>query len=127
MSLSGRIKIGMMMQGISSPAELASRLHLNRQTVHKWLSGEVSAIEPEHLFKLAELLEVDPKWLATQKGDPQPPERVTPELRQLIATYNALGERDQRLLQKHGTSMLEETGKTSPAQPFKQQPTEKQK
>jgi transcriptional regulator with XRE-family HTH domain len=119
MSLAGRIKIGMAMQGIDSVSELARRVKLNRQTVHKWWSGEVDTIDLENLFRLADVLEVDPRWLGTKEGDPQPQQRVTPELRQLIATYQAMDDRDRRVWQRNGTAMLEESGKTSSAQPFK--------
>lgn len=118
MSLAGRIKIGMATQGIASEAELARRLKINRQTVHKWLSGEVKTIDPETLFRLAAVLELDPQWLATKEGAPQKPERVTLEHKRLIELYNALPAHMRRAWLKSGDALLAETGETSAAQPF---------
>ena len=119
MSLAGRIKIGMATQGIATESELARRVKLNRQTVHKWLSGEVKTIDPDTLFKLADVLNVDPKWLATKEGEPQQPQRVSLEHKRLIELYNALPEHMRRAWLKSGDALLSETGDTSPARPFK--------
>lgn len=50
MTLGGRIKIGMSAKGIATPAELARRMKLRRQTVTKWVNDEVDFLEPKYLF-----------------------------------------------------------------------------
>lgn len=118
MTFAGRIKIGMAAQGIAGASELARRMKLRRQTVQKWLSGEVSKIEPENLIKLAQILDMDPEWLATREGEPQRKGRVTLEQKRLIELYNALPEQLRRAWMRSGDAMLQDTGEVSKAQPF---------
>ncbi len=41
---------------------------LSHQSVYKWFSGETRFPRPDHLFLVADLLEVDARWLATGEG-----------------------------------------------------------
>lgn len=119
MTLSGRIRIGMAAKGIKNPADLARRIKVNRQTVHKWLAGQVTKLEPEFLFKLADELGLDPRWLATREGEPQPLLRMSLDQKRVLELYLALNPQLRRVWIKSGDAMLQETGQTSAAQPFK--------
>jgi len=90
MTLAGRIRIGMAAKGIATPSQLARRLKLNRQTVHKWLREDVQQIDPIHLFRLADTLELNPRWLATRDGEPQPLQRMTLDQKRVLELYRAL-------------------------------------
>lgn len=119
MTLAGRIRGGMQIKGIDTAADLARRMKLNRQTIHKWLSGEVTKLEPAHLFKLADILGLDARWLAAREGEPQPALRITLELQRLIELYQALPEKMRRAWILSGDAILQETGETSIAQPYR--------
>lgn len=70
-TLAGRIKLGMAQAGIDTPSQLAKKMKINRQTVHRWVHGEGEKLTPEMLFKLADALSVNPRWLAM--GAPHSP------------------------------------------------------
>lgn len=73
-TLAGRIQLAMAAVGIDSPAKLAKKMKVNRQTVHRWINGEGEKLTPEMLFKLSDALSVNPRWMAF--GAPHSP--VTP-------------------------------------------------
>lgn len=64
-SLAGRIKIGMVVKGITGPQQLANAV--------SWLTPEldVKNIELARFIALAQALDADPEWLVTGKGEPQ--------------------------------------------------------
>lgn len=119
MTLKGRIAISMAAKGIKTPADLARKLRLNRQTVHKWMTGEAIKLEPENLFKLADALEVNPRWLATREGEPQPPRTVPIDDQRVLDLYKALPPAVRDSWVKSGDALLTATGEPSKSQPFK--------
>lgn len=52
------------------PVDLARAAGLSRAAVSKWFTGQADSIRPSNLYKVAELLGVNPRWLATGEGDP---------------------------------------------------------
>lgn len=90
-TLAGRIKLAMVSAGIPTPAELARRAKLHRQAVHKYLSGENEKLTPDKLFKLADALNVNPRWLALGPPEtPVPPRAIDPEAAELIQIKETL-------------------------------------
>src|SRR5512146_1383067 len=65
-----RIRDAMIARGISNPSELARRLGVPRQTVHRWLNGDVRNMTHEHLFRLGDALNISGRWLALGDVDP---------------------------------------------------------
>lgn len=65
-----RIRDAMIAAGIAGPGELARRLRLPRQTVHRWLAGNIKNLTYDNLFRLADLLNVSARWLAIGDVDP---------------------------------------------------------
>jgi transcriptional regulator with XRE-family HTH domain len=61
-------------------AELARRVGVSRQAVNDWLKGRSVNIRPETLVRLADVLGVEIRWLATghgpRKADPPPRDYV---------------------------------------------------
>ncbi|HWY25763.1 MAG TPA: LexA family transcriptional regulator [Nevskia sp.] len=51
-----------------SKAELARRIGVSRATVSMWESGQIESLKDDHLLQLAELLDLNPKWLNSGKG-----------------------------------------------------------
>lgn len=49
--------------GIRTPAELARRLSLPRQTIHRWLSDGIENINYRNLLNLSDALNVNARWL----------------------------------------------------------------
>jgi transcriptional regulator with XRE-family HTH domain len=65
-----RIRDAMIARGIAGAGELARRLNLPRQTVHRWLRGSIKNMTYENLFRLADHLNVSARWLAVGDVDP---------------------------------------------------------
>lgn len=58
-----RISDAMMAAGIRTPSELARRMGLPRQTVHRWLSEGIGNINYKNLLKLSDALNVNARWI----------------------------------------------------------------
>jgi len=105
--------------GIAKPVELARRLRVPRQTVSSWMTGEREALTPAMLFKLADVLNVNPRWLAL--GPPHSPvamRSISPQDEELLQIKDALeGDvRDQWI--SSGRTMVRLTARRSAANPF---------
>lgn len=90
-TLADRIKGAMPLAGIESSSELARRMKLNRQTVHRWVSGAGDKLTPEMLFRLADALKVSARWLAL--GSPELPTKPifpTIDEAEMFSIYRAL-------------------------------------
>lgn len=69
LTFADRLKLAMARKGIpESPQALATFLGLNRQTCHKWLTGEAIP-ETTLMFKIAQRFGVDVMWLAHGTGE----------------------------------------------------------
>lgn len=90
-TLAGRIRMGMAAAGLRTPAELARRMKINRQTVYRWTDGQGDKLTPEMLFKLSDALGVNPRWLALGPPEtPVPPSQLDHETQELIQVRDAL-------------------------------------
>ena len=71
-------------------AKLAGEVGISRQSVFAWETGETKNVRPDNLFKAADALEVNARWLATGNG-PKTPEMnraINPEtLKMAIQDY----------------------------------------
>ncbi len=122
MTLAGRIRIGMAAKGIKSPAELAGKMKLRRQTIHKWMSGQVEKLEPEYLFRLSDVLEMSARWLALKEGAPSKPKEVSMEYERVLDLYDALPDKVRDSWIQSGDALLTAAGEESRAQPFRPKP-----
>lgn len=118
-TLAGRIRIGMASAGISSPAELARRMKVNRQTVHRWIAGEGDKLTPEMLFRLADALEVNPQWLALgAPHSPVKPHIPSVEESELIALYEKLPAAAKESWVSSGRDLIKLLTPSSKTDPF---------
>jgi transcriptional regulator with XRE-family HTH domain len=120
MTFGGRVKMQMAARGIRNPAELARRMSLPRQTISKWLNNETKDLELSNLYKLADILDCNARWLALRDGVPQKPVEMDLEKKRVIDLYQALPKAVRASWVSSGEALL--VGSTSPsvAQPFKQ-------
>src|SRR5690348_5647821 len=117
-TLKGRLRIAMAHAGIAKASDLSRKLRLPPQTVSSWLTGEREALTPKLLFKVADALNVSPRWLAL--GPPTsltPPRTLTPQEEEVLQIKQALeGEvRDQWI--SSGRTMVRHTARRSAANP----------
>lgn len=54
-------------------SDLADKVGVSRQAIFAWENGESKTMRPENLFKAADALEVNARWLGTGEG-PKAPE-----------------------------------------------------
>lgn len=82
----------MVEKGIDSIADLATKMSVHRQTVHKWIY-ETKGPPPAALFQLADLLDLSARYIAVAQG-PRKPNRQTaqndPQITKLLDDFNAL-------------------------------------
>lgn len=105
--------------GINTPADLARRMKLNRQTVHKWTSGEGDKLTPELLYRLSDALNVNARWLAL--GPPHSPAKpafLTPDEHEALEIRKALDDQAREQWISSGRTMVRLTAKASTANPF---------
>lgn len=53
-------------------SELAARLGISPSAITQWVNGSTTSIDGENLVKAAEVLKVNPTWLATGRGSKAP-------------------------------------------------------
>lgn len=118
-TLAGRIRIGMAGAGISSPAELARRMKVNRQTVHRWIAGEGDKLTPDMLFRLADALEVNPRWLAMgAPHSPVKPHIPSVEEAELISLFVSLPSAARESWMSSGRDLIKLLTPASTGNPF---------
>lgn len=66
-------------------SELAKALGISVQAVGQTLRGETKAHTAENCAEAAKFLNVDPYWLATDKGQPRPPRLALSKERDLLS------------------------------------------
>lgn len=118
-TLKDRIAAAMAAVGIRSPAELARKMQVPRQTVYRWTNGEGDKLTPEMLYKLADALNANARWLA--EGPPWSPVRprhLTPEQQLVLEIYAQLSPDLREDWVKQGNTLVRLTSPQSAANPF---------
>lgn len=110
------------MSGLKNPSELARKMNIHRQTVHKWMNGEVTDLTPEMLFRLSDTLNVNARWLALgPPNSPVKPVTLDPDLMELLQLRKALDEVNPEATEKwisDGRELVELISPKSKANPF---------
>ena len=118
-TLKDRIAAAMAAAGIRSPAELARRMGIQRQTVYRWTNGEGDKLTPEMLYKLADALNANARWLA--EGPPWSPVRprhLTPEQNMVLEIHAQLSPELREDWIKQGNTLVRLSSPASVANPF---------
>lgn len=68
-----RIREAMQTARIRNASDLARKLGLPRQTVHRWLADGIANITYKNLLKLADTLNVNARWIAFGEVGPLKP------------------------------------------------------
>jgi len=93
-----RIRDAMKAAGISGPSDFSRRLSkrlgrtVNRQTVYKWMTGEVASIRAEVMLSVAAEVDCSIVWLSTGEGDQLRSHPMDDKRRELSNVYNELSE-----------------------------------
>jgi len=118
--MSARVHDAMIAHGITNVSELARRLELPRQTVYRWLTGDIKHLSVENLFRLADLLNVSARWLAL--GDVEPSKYVIKnetevEMMSVMKEMSPLA-REQWLTVGRSLLAVQKAGKPTKVNPF---------
>jgi transcriptional regulator with XRE-family HTH domain len=117
--------------GLKNQSELARRLKVHRQTVNKWLKGDVDDLTPEMLFKLADALGVNPRWLYSGPPEsPVKPRALDPEQEELIHIKETLESANATAADQwlsNGRSLVQIVAPASRNNPFPVKPKAKVK
>jgi len=95
----------------------------SRQTFYAWFKADEPRIEPEKLFDLGDLLDVNPKWLVLKSDDMSRPFTPGMHLREFLDAYEHLGpEGREELIQeanREARKLLRVQKSGTVADPFK--------
>ena len=91
-TLSERIQDAARVQGIHTPAEFADRLKVGRQIGHKWWKGNTPNLRAADLFRIADALQVSPRWLLAGDAPMTRGKPPTPDEQRALDLYRALPE-----------------------------------
>jgi transcriptional regulator with XRE-family HTH domain len=106
-------------RGIRGPSELARRLSkslgrtVNRQTVYKWMNGDVASIRADVMLAVAAELDYSVIWLSTGQGDPQTWTSMDDKKRELGNVYGELTEAAKDELLSYAYRLLRVASKPS--------------
>ena len=93
-----RIRDAMRAAGIDGPSDFARRLSkrmgrtINRQTVYKWMIGEVASIRTDVMLAVATEVDCSIAWLSNGEGDKQQWQESDNHKRELSNVYNELSD-----------------------------------
>lgn len=87
-TLAERLRETLVTAGISN-ADLARLVGVTRSAVTHWVNGTSPNIRPEHLFRIADALNIEARWLATGDG-PKIRQRLSAQQTKLLAAYHHL-------------------------------------
>lgn len=101
--------------GIRSPAELARKMEVPRQTVYRWTRGEGDKLTPEMLYRLADALNANARWIA--EGPPWSPVRprhLSPEQNMVLEIYAQLTPDLREEWVKNGNTLVRLSSQSAP-------------
>jgi transcriptional regulator with XRE-family HTH domain len=88
-TLSERLSYALSLKSGATQADLCRLCKVKSSSVSFWFSGKTKAIKGDMLFRVADFLNVNPKWLATGLGPMRPTESVAHHVAEEPAIYMA--------------------------------------
>ena len=88
-AMAERLRDAMAIRGITSPAELARRVNVPRQTVTRWMHRMPNKMELSAFLRLLLVLNVSGYWLVNGGDRLQRAQLVTPDESHLLDLYRA--------------------------------------
>lgn len=88
--MGSRIHDGMIQSGIGSVRELARKVDVPVQTLHRWMHEELRSVDAAILLRISDVVGLSAAWLLHGDVSPTKPVRVTPTESQLIEQFRAL-------------------------------------
>ena len=119
MTLKDRIAAAMATAMIHTPAQLARKMGVDRQTVYRWTNGHGEKLTPVMLYKLADALNANARWLA--EGPPHSPVRprhLTPEQAMVLDIYASLPKEQREEWVRMGNMLVRISSPPSATNPF---------
>lgn len=129
-TLAERLALAMKGPPEIKPADLARACHVKQPSVSDWLSGKTKKLEGANLLAAAELLNVDPWWLATGEGQMERRPNAPVPHRELVlgiaaqALVEDISEADRRGMSAEAFLVLRQTlklfgrGESGQSEPF---------
>ena len=68
-TLGERIAAARRLRGLNK-TEFAAKMSLSKATISDWESGKIKNLRMEHIFRLADVLQVSARWIALAQGIP---------------------------------------------------------
>lgn len=115
-TLHKRLMVALASAGISTPLELVAAWNqrfaatdgkkLLRQTAHKWFSEDIKTMDPETLFRLADLTHYSARWIFRHEGPPGKWLPTDPDKQALLEIWDSLTPEDREAWVRVGSSMV---------------------
>lgn len=96
-TIAERIRSARVAAGYETQVDLAKAMGVTKSAVNQWESGKNENLKLDHLVKLADLCDVDIRWLATGDG---PREGLSREDREWIDVGRLAGSRERQAIRE---------------------------
>ncbi len=110
-SLGARIRQTRLDKGLTQN-ELARLVHVSREAVSQWESGDSKGLKPENLVRVAKVLGVDVEYLVTGKPSvrPRSSSDLTSEEVELLTAYREGADKAKQLIRRLVADVVRELG-----------------
>lgn len=96
-TIADRIRSARIAAGFETQVDLAKAMGLSKSAVNQWEVGKNENLKLAHLVKLADLCDVDIRWLATGHG---PKEGLSREDREWLDVGRSAGPRERQAIRE---------------------------
>jgi|MudIll2142460700_1097286.scaffolds.fasta_scaffold568462_1 transcriptional regulator with XRE-family HTH domain len=88
-TLGERIAAARRLRGLNK-TEFAAKMGLSKATISDWESGKIKNLRMEHIFRLADVLQVSARWIALAQGIPMRRWLESAEEYELVARFREM-------------------------------------
>lgn len=116
-TLAQRLKTARKAAGLSQ-GELARRIGISRAAVSQWENGTIQSLDMANLFAVADLCNINARWLALGTGTPTKWINLSPDEKHLVELFQAMPEALRGNLISIAVAMPTTTPEKTPARPY---------